>query len=107
MRSNMLRQKLTDGEPTVSTHVHTIWPNVVEAIGHTGRYDYVEFVAEYGPFDLFSLDNLHMNSISAYALRVTTAPAENSLSTRVCQCQGSLLPYSTNNVLSHHAISDV
>lgn len=57
--------------------------------------------------NLFSLDNLHMNLISAYALRVTTVPAENSLSTRVCQCQGSLLPYSTNNVLSHHAISDV
>ena len=58
MRSNMLRQKLTDGEPTVSTHVHTIWPNVVEAIGHTGRYDYVEFVAEYGSFDMHDLDNL-------------------------------------------------
>jgi len=29
----------------------------VEAIGHTGMYDYVEFLAEYAPFDLYSLDN--------------------------------------------------
>ena len=31
---------------------------MVEAIGHTGIYDYVEFVAEYGSFDLHDLDNL-------------------------------------------------
>jgi hypothetical protein len=30
----------------------------VEAIGHTGLYDYVEFVGEYGPFDLHDLDTL-------------------------------------------------
>jgi 2-keto-3-deoxy-L-rhamnonate aldolase RhmA len=30
---------------------------VVEAVGHTGLYDYVEFVAEYGSFDLHDLDN--------------------------------------------------
>jgi len=39
-------------KPTLSTHIHTTWPSVVEAIGHTGLYDYVEFVGEYGPFDL-------------------------------------------------------
>ena len=27
-------------------------------MGHTGLYDYVEFVAEYAPFDLHDLDNL-------------------------------------------------
>lgn len=58
MRPNRLREKLNAGEPTVGTHIHTTWPNVVEAIGHTGRYDYVEFVAEYGSFDLHDLDNL-------------------------------------------------
>ena len=31
---------------------------MVEAIGHTGMFDYVEFVAEYVPFDLYDLDNL-------------------------------------------------
>jgi len=30
----------------------------VEAIDHTGLYDYVEFVGEYGPFDLLDLDNV-------------------------------------------------
>ncbi len=58
MRPNILREKLNAGKPTVSTHIHTTWPSVVEAIGHTGMYDYVEFVAEYGPSDLHDLDNL-------------------------------------------------
>ena len=58
MRPNVIRQKLNAGEPTVSTHIHTTWPSVVEAIGHAGAYDYVEFVAEYGSFDLHDLDNL-------------------------------------------------
>lgn len=58
MRPNLLRQKLEAGEPTLSTHIHSVWPSVVEAIGHTGLYDYVEFVAEYGPSDLHDLDNL-------------------------------------------------
>lgn len=58
MKTNILREKLNSGEPTVSTHILSAWPAVVEAIGHTGRYDYVEFVAEYGSFDLHDLDNL-------------------------------------------------
>jgi len=57
-RPNILRQKLKAGEPTLSTHIHSVWPAEVEAIGHTGLYDYVEFVAEYGPSDLHDLDNL-------------------------------------------------
>ena len=31
---------------------------MVEVVGHTGMYDYVEFVAEYAPFDLFGLENI-------------------------------------------------
>lgn len=58
MRSNKLKQKLDAGEPTLSTHILSAWPAVVEAIGHAGVYDYVEFVAEYGTFDLHDLDNL-------------------------------------------------
>ena len=57
MRANKLREKLNAGEPTLATHVHTTWPSVVEVLGHTGLYDYVEFVAEYGPFDLYALDD--------------------------------------------------
>ena len=56
MRPNTLKQKLEAGESTLSTHILSAWPSVVEAIGHTGIYDYVEFVAEYGSFDLHDLD---------------------------------------------------
>ena len=58
MRPNKLRELLRTGKPTVGTLIHTTWPSVVEAIGHTGLYDYVEFQAEYGPYDLYDLDNL-------------------------------------------------
>ena len=58
MKPNVLRRKLESGEPTVSTHIHSTWPSVIEAIGHAGVYDYVEFVAEYGPSDLHDLDNM-------------------------------------------------
>ena len=58
MRENRLRNILNDGKPSVATHIHTVWPSIVEVIGHTGLYDYVEFVGEYGPYDLHDLDNL-------------------------------------------------
>lgn len=57
MRPNKLRELLNAGQPTVGTHVHGTWPSIVEVIGHTGLFDYVEFVAEYAPFDLYALDN--------------------------------------------------
>ena len=57
MKVNTLREKLNSNEPTLSTHIHSTWPSVVEAVGHTGLYDYVEFVAEYGSFGLHELDN--------------------------------------------------
>ena len=55
---NILRQKLETGKPTLSTHIHSVWPSEIEAIGITGFYDYVEFVAEYGPSNLHDLDNM-------------------------------------------------
>ncbi|ETW94306.1 MAG: hypothetical protein ETSY1_35465 [Candidatus Entotheonella factor] len=58
MRANTFRERLNAGKPTIATHIHTTWPSVIEAIGHTGLYDYVEFVGEYGPYDLHDLDNM-------------------------------------------------
>lgn len=58
MRRNLLRQKLNRGEPTVGTHILSTWPTLVELIGQSGQYDYVEFTAEYGPFTMHDLDNL-------------------------------------------------
>jgi len=57
MRPNKLRQLLDAGQPSIATHVHSTWPSIVEVLGHTGMFDYVEFVAEYAPFDLYALDN--------------------------------------------------
>ena len=58
MRKNNLRQLLRDNQPTLGTHVNMDNPTIIELIGHTGMFDYVEFVAEYGPYDLKSLENL-------------------------------------------------
>jgi len=57
MRPNKLRELLNAGQATIGTRVHCSWPAIVEAVGHTGMYDYVEFLAEYAPFDLHGLDN--------------------------------------------------
>jgi 2-keto-3-deoxy-L-rhamnonate aldolase RhmA len=58
MRRNILREKLDAGQPTLGTHLLSCWPTLVELIGATGQYDYVEFTAEYAPFGLHDLDNL-------------------------------------------------
>ena len=58
MRRNKLRDLLNNGQPTLGTHLHSTWPAMVEAVGHTGMFDYIEFVAEYTPYDLHDLDNI-------------------------------------------------
>lgn len=57
MRTNKLRVLLNAGEASVGTHVMTTSPDIVEMIGKTGLIDYIEFVAEYGPYSLAALDN--------------------------------------------------
>jgi len=56
-KANALRELLKAGKPTIGTHLHSMWPGMVEAIGHCGVIDYVEFIGEYAPWDLFSLEN--------------------------------------------------
>lgn len=58
MRANRLRELLNEGKPTIGTHLHNIWPGITELVGLSGMFDYVEFVAEYAPYDLAGLDNL-------------------------------------------------
>jgi 2-keto-3-deoxy-L-rhamnonate aldolase RhmA len=58
MRENRLRALLDAGEPSLGTRVHSAWPGMIEVLGHTKMFDYVEFLAEYAPFDLHDLDNL-------------------------------------------------
>lgn len=57
MKPNKLRKLLQANQPSLGTRLHSTWPATVEALGHTGLFDYVEFLAEYAPFDLFALDN--------------------------------------------------
>jgi 2-keto-3-deoxy-L-rhamnonate aldolase RhmA len=58
MRPNKLRALLKAGKPTIGTHIHSSWPSIIEIVGHSGMFDYIEFVAEYAPFDLYALDNI-------------------------------------------------
>ena len=57
MRPNRLRQLISEGRPSIGTHLQSMWPSVVEMVGHTRRFDYVEFSGEYAPYDLYGLDN--------------------------------------------------
>ncbi len=58
MRRNRLRELLDAGKPTLGTHLHISWPSIVELVGHSRMFDYVEFVAEYAPYDLYALENI-------------------------------------------------
>ena len=57
MKLNRLREMLASGKPTLSTRVNLCSPNIVEVLGLTGVFDYVEFLAEYGSFSLDGLEN--------------------------------------------------
>ena len=57
MKPNKLRQLLNEGKPTLGTHVICPWPGMVEIIGHSQAFDYIEYVGEYSPFGLEQLDN--------------------------------------------------
>ena len=58
MPQNKLRELLKAGKPTLGTHLVSMWPAMVEFVGHSGMFDYVEFVAEDASFDLSGLENL-------------------------------------------------
>lgn len=58
MRRNRLRELLDADQPSLGTHIHSSWPSIIELVGHSGMFDYVEFVAEYAPYDLYALENL-------------------------------------------------
>jgi len=49
---------LNEGKPSLGTHVVAPWPGMIEIIGHSGVFDYVEYVGEYSPFSLELLDNI-------------------------------------------------
>lgn len=58
MRENPLRVLFNEGKPTFGTRIQNSLPIAVEIIGRSGQFDYVEFLAEYAPYDLYALDNI-------------------------------------------------
>jgi 4-hydroxy-2-oxoheptanedioate aldolase len=57
MKRNRLRELLNKAKPTLGTRLITPWAGIVEVIGHSGAFDYIEYVGEYSPFSLEYLDN--------------------------------------------------
>ena len=57
MKKNQLRELLKQGKPTLGTHVISTWAGIVEVIGRTGAFDYIEYVGEYSAFSLEQMDN--------------------------------------------------
>ena len=57
MKNNRLRELLKEGKPTLGTHVIIPWPRIVEVIGHSGAFDYIEWIGEYSTFTLEQLEN--------------------------------------------------
>jgi 4-hydroxy-2-oxoheptanedioate aldolase len=58
VRENRLRTLLREGNPSLGTRMQSTWPTVTELIGRSAKFDYVEFLAEYAPYDLYALDNV-------------------------------------------------
>jgi len=57
MKKNKLRENLKDGKLTLGTRLLSVWPGMVEIVGHTGIFDYVEYLGEYSSWDLHDVEN--------------------------------------------------
>lgn len=55
---NKIHDCIQRGQKTIGTRVISTKPYIVEIIGGTGHYDYVEFLAEYSTFSQDDLENL-------------------------------------------------
>ena len=55
---NALRELIKAGKPTLATRIFSTWPLITEIVGKTGKYDYVEFLAEYAPVDQYDMENI-------------------------------------------------
>ncbi|SBW08500.1 2,4-dihydroxyhept-2-ene-1,7-dioic acid aldolase [uncultured delta proteobacterium] len=60
MKDNKLRRLLNEKHPSVATRIWTTQPFFTECLGASGNFDYMEFVAEYTPFDQRDLETLAM-----------------------------------------------
>ena len=58
MKNNHLRELLKAGKPSMGTRIESTWPVMTEIVGVSGFFDYVEFVAEYAPYNQMDLENI-------------------------------------------------
>jgi 2-keto-3-deoxy-L-rhamnonate aldolase RhmA len=58
MKTNRLRELLATNQPSLGTHIQITWLGIVELIGRSKMFDYVEFLGEYTSFSMHDLDNL-------------------------------------------------
>jgi len=56
MRKNVLRELLNAGKPTLSTRMVTTVPEIVEIIGLSGEFNFIELCGEYTPWTLPDLE---------------------------------------------------
>ncbi|MEE8414205.1 MAG: aldolase/citrate lyase family protein [Dehalococcoidales bacterium] len=57
MKKNILRELLNAGKPTLSTRMITTSPQIVEIIGHSGVFDFIELLGEYASWTVTDLEN--------------------------------------------------
>lgn len=53
-----LRKLLDEKKPILATRISSAWPLPVEVVGKSGKYNYIEFLAEYAPYTQFDLENI-------------------------------------------------
>jgi 4-hydroxy-2-oxoheptanedioate aldolase len=56
LRKNHLRELLNNGKPSLGTRLYFSHPSMIELVGYSGAFDYVEILAEYAPYDLHQLE---------------------------------------------------
>ncbi len=57
MKQNRLRELLNESKPTISTRMVTTSPQIVEIIGLSGAFDFIELLGEYASWTLPDLEN--------------------------------------------------
>ncbi len=57
MRKNIIRELLKQGKPTLSTRMLTTSPQIVEIIGQSKAFDFIEFLGEYASWTIADLEN--------------------------------------------------
>jgi 2-keto-3-deoxy-L-rhamnonate aldolase RhmA len=58
MDRTSLRARLESDAVSIGTRIQAPWPGFFEIVGQLAVFDYVEFLAEYAPYDLHDLDNM-------------------------------------------------